>query len=89
MAAAHAMRFRFRVRRASKIAIFEHNAHSVPPKIPVYSYHCTAQKSVEKPCPKSNHGKVITSAELYAHSVANHTVTRSVYAKARLARFEV
>jgi metal-dependent amidase/aminoacylase/carboxypeptidase family protein len=45
------------------IEILDAIAHNVPPNTPVYSYHWTAQISFEKPWPKSNQGKVMTSAE--------------------------
>ncbi len=60
----------------------------MPPNTPVYSYHCTAHISFEKPWPSSSQGKDVTSAELYRFSLAIHSATSRVYAKARGARFD-
>ena len=66
-----------RARRASKIRMFESSTHSVPPKTPVYSYHCTAHTSCEKPLPRMSHGHE-KSPTVYQYSVAIHAVTRVV-----------
>ena len=63
-----------RVRRASKIRMLESSTHSVPPKTPVYSYHCTAQTSCEKPLPRMSHGHE-KSPTVYQYSVVIHAVT--------------
>ena len=66
-----------RARRASKIRIFESSTHSVPPKTPVYSYHCTAHTSCENPLPRMSHGHE-KSPTVYQYSVAIHAVTSVV-----------
>ena len=69
-----------RVRRetsASNSRMFATSVQSVPPKMPVYSYHCTAQTSCEKPLPSSSHGHE-NSPTVYQYSVAIHALTSTV-----------
>ena len=66
-----------RVRRASKIRMLESSTHSVPPKTPVYSYHCTAHVAFAKPLPSSSHGNE-NSPTVYQYSVAIQPATSSV-----------
>ena len=72
-AAAHRRVLR-RACNASKISMLDSNTHSVPPKTPVYSYHCTAQTSCEKPLPRMSHGHE-KSPTVYQYSVVIHAVT--------------
>ena len=76
-AAAARLRRSVRRRSASKTAILLASTHSDPPKTPVYSYHCTAQTSCEKPLPSTSHGHE-NSPVVYQYSVAIHAAASVV-----------
>ena len=86
-AAATARRRTLRLRHASKSRRLQTRTHSEPPKTPVYSYHCTAHTSCEKPLPKTSHGHEKSPA-VYQYSVVIQAATSTVEASALGARFE-
>ncbi len=63
--------------QASKKRMLQSSTHSEPPKTPVYSYHCTAHTSCEKPLPRMSHGHE-NSPTVYQYSVASHAATSTV-----------
>ena len=63
------------------------STHSEPPNTPVYSYHCTAHTSCEKPFPRMSQGQE-KSPTVYQYSVEIHAATRVTYARALCAFFE-
>ena len=82
----HLRRFR-RAFQASKRRMLTTSTQSEPPNTPVYSYHCTAQTSCEKPFPRMSHGQE-KSPTVYQYSVVIHAATSVTYASALWARFE-
>ena len=78
--AAPAAIHRFTLRRvcqALKNRMLHTSTHSEPPKTPVYSYHCTAHTSCEKPLPKMSQGHE-NSPAVYQYSVAIQAATSVV-----------
>ena len=60
------------------IRILINNTHSVPPKIPVYSYHCTRSGTFAKTLPKISHGQE-RSLFKCKYSKANQQTTKATY----------